>query len=73
MYRILVHYPKIDTKIIENFRKEYDFTYKVIKAHITIVFPCDEKVTKEEISDHIKNVLRKWKPFDITLEGFTKS
>ena len=69
MYRVLVHYPKIDTTKMEIFRRKYDFTYDVIKAHITIVFPCKEN--KEEISDHIKAILRGWKPFEVTLEGFT--
>ncbi|NHK32678.1 MAG: 2'-5' RNA ligase family protein [Asgard group archaeon] len=73
MYRILVHYPRIDTTKIEDFRRKYDFTYDVIRAHITIVFPCDEKVTEEEISDHIKTVLEEWEPFEVTLEDFTLS
>jgi 2'-5' RNA ligase len=72
MYYILVHYPKIDTTKIENFRKKYDFTYEVIRAHITIVFPFQKKES-EEILEHIKTVLSKWKPFEVTLEGFTKS
>ena len=69
MYRVLVHYPKIDTTKIEKFRKKHDFTCEVIKSHITIVFPCKE--AKEDISNHIKDVLSGWEPFDATLEGFT--
>ncbi|MFX1534627.1 MAG: 2'-5' RNA ligase family protein [Promethearchaeota archaeon] len=71
MYYVLVHYPKIDTTEIENFRKRYDFTYDVIKAHITIVFPSNER--KKKISNHIKGVLGRWEPFKITLEDFVKS
>ncbi|MHA2309764.1 MAG: 2'-5' RNA ligase family protein [Candidatus Heimdallarchaeaceae archaeon] len=72
MYRVLVYYPKIDTTKIENFRRKYDLTFKVIKAHITIVFPFQDKETGD-ITKHIKTVLRGWKPFNVTLEGFTKS
>jgi len=73
MYRCLVHYPKIDTTMIEEFRKKYDFTYDLIKAHITIVFPNDVKISGEKISKHVKSVLSSWKSFDIKFEGFTKS
>ncbi len=71
MYRCLCHYPKIDTTKIENFRRKYDFTFNAVRAHITIVFPCKED--KEEISKHVKNVLSRWDPFEVTLEGFTLS
>jgi len=53
MYYILVHYPKIDATKIENFRRKYDLTFEVIRAHITIVFPYQDVETEEKIK-HIK-------------------
>ena len=69
----VVCYPEIDTENIELFRKKHDPTFKLIRAHITLVFGVDQSVSVESLSDHVRTVLEHWRSFDIELGGFTKS
>ncbi len=71
--RALVHYPEVNMEIIESFRKKHDPTYKLIRAHLTIVFPVDQLVSRKSFSDHVRAVLKHWRSFDIEFNGFTKS
>jgi len=71
--RGLVHYPEINTEKIEAFRKKYDPSFKLIRPHLTIVYSVDQLVSRQVFSSHIEAVLKHWKPFDIELNGFTKS
>jgi len=73
VYHALVHYPEIKTEKIEAFRKKYDPTYNLIRAHITILFPIPPKISKKSLSEHIQEALTNWEPFKIEIEGFTKS
>lgn len=65
------YFPEIDTQKIESFRKEYDPTYELIRAHLTLVFPVD--LALRPLSEHIHAVLSKWDPFEIEFNGFVKS
>jgi len=69
----LVHYPEINTEKIESFRKKYDSTYQLIRPHLPIVFRIDQSISKQSYIDHVRAVLKHWKPFDIELSGFAKS
>jgi hypothetical protein len=69
----IVCYPEIDTERIELFRKKHDPTYKLIRAHITVVFGVDQSVSVKSLSDHVRMVLERWRSFDIELGGFAKS
>ena len=71
--RGLVHYPEINTEKIESFRKKYDPSFKLMRAHLTIVFRIDQLVSKQSFAYHVRAVLKHWKPFEIELNGFTKS
>jgi len=72
-YYALVHFPEINTRKIEEFRKKYDPHYKLISAHIVIVFPVSDVVGESRLVNHIKNTLSEWKPFDICISGLKKS
>jgi len=72
-YYALAHFPEINTTKIEEFRKKYDPHYKLISAHIVIVFPVPAMVGKSKLVNHIKNTLGKWKPFDMHISGLRKS
>ena len=69
----IVCYPEIDTEKIDLFRQKYDPTYKLIRAHITVVFGVDQSISVQSLSDHVRTVLEHWRPFDIELGGFIKS
>jgi len=74
MYYCIVHFPKIDTSKIEEIRSKYDLTIGTIKPHVTLVFPVKtDFVTKEIISEHIREVASTTNKFDINLNGFEKS
>ena len=73
LFHAIVHYPEIDTERIEQFRKKHDPTYRLIRAHITVVFGVDQSVSVQSLSDHVRTVLKHWRSFDIELGGFAKS
>ena len=73
MYYVVVHYPDIDYKGINQIRKKYDPTFGVIDPHITVLFPVLESVGEKNIIEHNETVLKKWIPFPIHICGFTKS
>jgi hypothetical protein len=77
MYYVLLYYPKFDKKTKENieaFRRKYDPFADSWKPHIPFIFPvpCNE-VEEAKLTEHIETVLKNWKPFPISIGGFTKS
>ncbi len=73
MYYFLAHFPKIDFSQINEIRKKYDPNYGFIEPHITLVFPTDASIGKENLLTHIEDVVMNWKPFSISLSGLEKS
>jgi len=69
----IVHYPEIETEKIELFRKKHDPTCKLIRPHMTVVFPVGQSISVKSLSNHVRTVLEHWRPFDMELSGFTKS
>lgn len=66
---IFLDFDNID--IIEEVRKKYDPTFKLVAPHITLVFPFESELTKLQIEGHIDNVLRDVKKFKVELQGIT--
>lgn len=54
---------------IESIRKKYDPRYKNIPAHITLVFPFPESITKERFIQHTEQVCAKFKMFEATTDN----
>ncbi len=73
MYYALVHFPHIETTSIQIIRHKYDPTAHLVPAHITILFPVPDKISKKSLTNHIKSVLKHWKPFLIRINGLYKS
>ncbi len=69
----LVHYPDVDIRRIQAFRKKYDPQADLIAPHITVLFPVPESVGEENLGDHLDRVLRQWQPFPIRLYGIQRS
>jgi hypothetical protein len=73
----LLFYPRFDRKTEDNikaFRRKYDPFVDHWKPHIPFVFPVpDNKVKEGEFMQHIKAVMKNWKPFPIRIGGFEKS
>jgi len=73
MHYALVLYPEVEIERIQEIRREYDPTFDVIGAHVTVLFPVPETVGKAELVSHIESVLGDWKAFEIRLGGLVKS
>lgn len=57
---------------IENIREEFDDLFRLIDPHITIVFPFKSDLTGEQLSEEIQKQISSFKPFRLTLNGFSK-
>src|SRR6267143_5205870 len=73
MFYALVHYPQIDTKLINEFRRKYDPHFDLIEPHITLVFLVPESVGEANLVRHIESTLSNWRPFPIRLRGLQRS
>jgi 2'-5' RNA ligase len=73
----LVHYPMIDTRLIDQFREIYDPQAGLIRPHITVVFPVPEIAAelaqRTILVSHIRGVLGRWQPFGVRLRGLQPS
>src|SRR6267142_3161894 len=69
----LVHFPTIDTRQIDELRRQYDPQVDLIAPHITIVFPVSESLDKSSLVSHVVNVLRDCKQFSVSLQGLEQS
>jgi len=73
MKLLTVAYPELSEKdynLIENYRREHDSLYDVIRTHFTLVFPVrdfSEKIFTEEIKKQIQGT----EPFSFTLRSAT--
>lgn len=73
MKLLVVAYPELseeDFTLIENYRREHDTLYDIIRTHFTLVFPVrdfSEKIFTEEI----KKQLHGTEPFSFTLRSAT--
>ncbi|MEI5906321.1 2'-5' RNA ligase family protein [Bacillus spongiae] len=56
---------------INKLRRKYDPLHDLIPPHITLVFPFISNLSSNQMNDHITEVLKKEKSFDIYLQGIT--
>jgi 2'-5' RNA ligase len=73
MFYALVHYPNIDTRCINEFRRKYDPHFDLIEPHVTLVFLVPESIGEANLVSHIEDVLRHWQHFPIHLKGLQKA
>lgn len=69
----LVHYPSIDTRHLDELRRKYDPQVDLIAPHITVVFPLPDEIEESALVSHIRDVLRGWRQFPISLRGLARS
>ena len=66
-------FPEFDNiDIIDEIRAKYDPLAKLVRPHITIVFPFEMEITNDELSIILENRLRDIKSFEIEMQGFSK-
>lgn len=70
--RSILLFPEFENvELIESIREKYDPLYKLIRPHITLVFPFESELTQKQIEEHIRYQLKDIKPFKIELREIT--
>src|SRR5438094_594898 len=73
MIYALVHYPKLDTRLIDQLRQKYDPQFGLIDPHITVMFPVRDSIDGNNLVSHLENVLTDCSPFPIRIQGLQRS
>lgn len=68
----VVYFPNINLDKFNKFRQKYDPNWKIIKPHITIIFPLPN-IPKRLLLSHLNTITKGVKSFPINLNGLTKS
>ena len=67
-------FPEIeDVKIIDAIREKCDPLAGLVRPHITIVFPFESPMSNGDIEEILAKRLNNIKPFELVLNGMTKS
>ena len=70
--RAIIIFPNFSNiQLIEEIRKKHDPLYKYIAPHLTLVFPFQSVLSKEELIEHLENQLRELCPFELIARGIT--
>lgn len=73
MFYGLVSYTNLKSKAINNFRRYYDPWVNLVEDHVTFIFPVPDSIGRDNLINHIRNILDKKKAFDIHIAGLEKS
>jgi 2'-5' RNA ligase len=68
--RCIMIFPQFDNMAqIDSIRDKYDPLAKLVRPHITLVFPFISDLAKAELEKHLHKVLVQMKPFKLRLQG----
>lgn len=71
--RCIMIFPKFENiEIINEIREKYDPVVTNVKPHITLVFPFESTIEKEELRNWLNQTLSNVKCFEVELEGVIK-
>ena len=71
--RCILIFPKFDNEdIINDVRRRFDPSYKSIAPHITLVFPFESSISRQELSEHVSAALEGISCFDLKLHGIKR-
>lgn len=72
--RTIMIFPEFDNIwYVDELRKKYDPLTNKVRPHITLVFPFESNLSKNEIFDILNNRLNKIAPFEIEVQGLSVS
>ena len=72
-YRTIMIFPEFDNmQIIDDIRTKYDPLAKLVRPHITLVFPFESDMSNEEVASILDERLVNISPFEVELKGFSK-
>ncbi len=70
--RAIVIYPDFSNmELINEIREKHDPLHKYIAPHITLVFPFQSTLKKDELIEHLDRNLKELTPFDLVVRGVT--
>ncbi|MGN0552262.1 MAG: 2'-5' RNA ligase family protein [Oscillospiraceae bacterium] len=73
MNRTIMIFPDFENmEVIDNIRAKYDPLAKLVRPHITIVFPFNIEMSNDELLHILDARLNGIEPFRIELQGFSK-
>jgi 2'-5' RNA ligase len=68
--RCILIFPDIpNIGVIEDIRARYDPLHKLVRPHITLVFPFVSELDSKAVEVHVKSALAGVEPFGVTLQG----
>lgn len=71
--RCIMIFPQFtNIDIIDSIREKYDPLASHVRPHITLVFPFESTLSKEELEEYLKTSLEGIKCFNLTLEEIVK-
>ncbi len=71
--RTIMVFPEFENmEIIDNIRNQYDPLAKLVRPHITLVFPFKSQMSNEELTQILNIRLMSVKPFELKLGGISK-
>ncbi len=74
MLRTIMIFPQFENiEIINDIRERYDPLAKLVRPHITIVFPFESEMTNDELEEKLRSCLKEVGPFELVLHGFSKT
>ena len=73
MFYALVHYPAIDTQLIDALRQKYDPQAGLLAPHITMMFPVPSSIDESSLVSHLEQLLSTCPPFPIRMAGLEQS
>lgn len=67
--RTIMIFPKFDNMdVIDGLREKYDPLAKLVRPHITLVFPFESNIRAEDLKAHLTKALAGFRPFDLHME-----
>lgn len=71
--RTIMIFPKFENmEIIDNIRNQYDPLAKLVRPHITLVYPFESQMSNEELTQVLNIRLAPIKPFKLKLGGISR-
>ena len=71
--RTIMIFPEFEEmERIDEIREKYDPLARLVRPHITIVFPFEDSMSNEEITDILSDRLKDIRPFELVLGGVSK-
>lgn len=71
--RCILIFPQFDNAaIIDDIRRQYDPNYRNIAPHITLVFPFESSLSKQDLEYHVASVVSGMHCFDLKLHGIKR-